>query len=93
MLQADPAFREAYLEGILRTMLEGDTEVGQSLLRKYVEATIGFPELEAKLHRSSGSLHAALQESSRPLAEDLFAIMTFLEKLEGGVFDVVRRAA
>ena len=44
-LQRDPSFREALLEEAVDCLLASDVETGKSLLRDYVNATIGFGEL------------------------------------------------
>lgn len=41
-LQRDPAFREAFLTEAVDCLLASDVETGKSLLRDYVNATIGF---------------------------------------------------
>lgn len=38
----DPAFRQALVVEAITSMLEGDVEIGKSILRDYVNATIGF---------------------------------------------------
>ena len=44
-LQRDPGFREALLEEGVQCLLAGEVDVGKSVLRDYVNATIGFQEL------------------------------------------------
>ena len=44
-LQRDPSFRAALLAETADCLLSGDLETGKSLLRHYVNATIGFDEL------------------------------------------------
>ena len=41
----DPEFRRALLEEALETLTDGDLETGKTLLRDYVNATIGVPAL------------------------------------------------
>ena len=48
-LQRDPSFREAVLEEAVNCLLASDEETGKSLLRDYVNATIGFGELGEKI--------------------------------------------
>ena len=43
-LPRDPSFREALLEEAIDCLLASDMETGESLLRGYVEANIGFGE-------------------------------------------------
>ena len=44
-LDHDPGFREALLEEGVQCLLAGEVDVGKSVLRDYVNATIGFREL------------------------------------------------
>ena len=46
-IQRDPSFRVALLEEAVDCLPAGDAETGKSLLRDYVNATIGFGELGA----------------------------------------------
>ena len=41
-LQQSAGFRKAMLGQAVEAMLEGETEVGKSMLRKYVNGTVGF---------------------------------------------------
>ena len=41
----DLGFREALLEEGVECLLAGDVETGKSMLRDYINATIGFREL------------------------------------------------
>jgi len=42
----DPAFRVALLEEALEALVNADLETGKVLLHDYVNATLGFEELE-----------------------------------------------
>ena len=44
-VERDPKFREALLQEGVKCVLVGDVEVGKSVLRDYIEATIRFQEL------------------------------------------------
>lgn len=44
-LKRDPGFREALLEEGVKCVVSGELDVGKSILRDYVNATIGFQEL------------------------------------------------
>jgi len=48
-LQHDPSFREALLDEAVDCLLASDVETGKSLLRDYVNATIGFGELAEQI--------------------------------------------
>jgi len=41
----DPAFREALLKEGVECLLSGDVETGKTILRDYINATIGFEAL------------------------------------------------
>jgi hypothetical protein len=55
-VQRDPAFRRELLREGLESFLAGDVETGKSVLRDYINATIGFTELAEITHHSSKSL-------------------------------------
>ncbi|MGB5865841.1 MAG: transcriptional regulator, partial [Sulfitobacter sp.] len=44
-VQNDPAFGEALLQQGVQAMLDGEIEVGKSMLRDVINATIGFETL------------------------------------------------
>ena len=46
-LQRDPSFREALLNEAVDCILASDVETGKSLLRDYVNATMGCDEVGA----------------------------------------------
>ena len=73
-LQRDPAFREALLTEAVDCLLSSDVETGKSLLRDYVNATIGFGELTEK---SPKSLMRMLSSTGNPNARNLFEIIDY----------------
>jgi hypothetical protein len=79
----DPAFRAALLQEAIDCMLAGDTETGKMVLRDYINATVGFDELGAATHKSPKSLMRMLAPSGNPQADNLFAIVAYLQKSEG----------
>ena len=85
-LARDPGFREALLEEGVTCMLAGEVDVGMSLLRDYVNATIGFRELGEMTHKSPKRLMrmlGPLGPHGNPLARNLFEIILCLQKREG----------
>lgn len=52
---ADPAFRDALLREGIDAMLGGDVETGKSILRDYINATVGFEKLGAETGASAKS--------------------------------------
>ena len=82
-LQRDPSFREALLEEAVDCPLAGDVETGKSLLRDYVNATIGFGELGGMTDKSPKSLMRMLSQNGNPQARNLFEIIGCLQRREG----------
>ena len=82
-LAHDPGFREALLEEGVTCMLGGEVDVGISLLRDYVNATIGFRELGGMTHKSPKSLMRMLGPHCNPQARNLFEIISCLQEREG----------
>lgn len=64
-LQRDPSFREGLLEEAVDCLLSSDVETGKSLLRDYVNATIGFGGL-GDLTEKSLHLNLLMQRTSMP---------------------------
>ena len=92
-IQMDPLFRQVLLREIVTNLLEGEVEAERSMLRRFITATTGFPQLERVLEREPGSLSTAFDVSGKLLAADLFAVIAYLEKQEGQSFEVFQRAA
>ena len=86
-------FRRALLREAVGCMIAGDLETGKSVLRKYINGTLGFVQLGADLGRSPKVLMRMLSTSGNPQAKSLFEIVAHLQKLEGIVMDVIDRAA
>jgi hypothetical protein len=92
-LQQSEGFRRALLREAIACMIAGDVETGKSLLRKYINGTIGFVKLGADLNRSPKVLMRMFSASGNPQAKNLFEIVAYLQKIEGTVLEVVDRAA
>jgi hypothetical protein len=92
-LQKSAVFRRALLREAISTMVEGDMETGKSVLRKYINGTVGFIQLGADLGRSPKVLMRMFSPSGNPQAKGLFEIIAHLQKLEGTVLEVVDKRA
>ncbi|MYD92857.1 MAG: transcriptional regulator [Chloroflexi bacterium] len=79
----DPDFREALLEEGVQCLLAGDVETGKSVLRDYINATIGFRELGGLTDKSPKSLMRMLGPHGNPQARNLFEIIAHLQECEG----------
>lgn len=92
-LQKSEGFRRALLREAVGCMISGDLETGKSVLRKYINGTVGFIKLGSDLGRSPKVLMRMLGPSGNPQAKNLFEIVAYLQKAEGTVLEVVERAA
>ena len=82
-IERDSGFRKALLEEGVECLLSGDVETGKSVLRDYINATIGFQELGGLTDKSPKSLMRMLGPSGNPQARNLFEIIGCLQKREG----------
>ena len=69
-------------------MLAGDTETGKTLLRDYINATMGFEKLGSLVAKSPKSLMRMFSPSGNPTANNLFGIISTLQKKEGVQFEL-----
>jgi DNA-binding phage protein len=87
-LQNDEKFRRALLSEVLGCMASGDVETGKSVLRKYIEGTIGFSKLGTALGRSPSSLTRMLGPTGNPNVRTFFEIVAYLQKIDRTVLTV-----
>ena len=86
--QKDPAFRQALLRDGVEGILTGDLETGKGVLRDYVNATLGFQNLEKRTHIPAKSLMRMLGPKGSPSAANLSSILTALQETEGVQFEL-----
>ena len=82
-VENDAEFRATLLEESVECLLSGETEVDKSLLRDYINATIGFQKLGGLTEKSSKSLMRMFVPNGNPQARNLFEIMGCLQNCEG----------
>ena len=87
-VERDPAFREELLKEGVECLLSGDVDTGKSVLRDYINATIGFEELGNLTDKSPKSLMRMFGPRGNPQARNLFEIIGYLQKREGLHFEV-----
>lgn len=92
-IQQSDKFRRALLREAVSCMIAGDVETGKSVLRKYINGTIGFVGLGEALGRSPKVLMRMFSAKGNPQAKNLFEIVAFLQKAEGTKLEVVNKAA
>jgi len=89
--QRDAKFRQALLREAVESYLNGDLETGKAVLRDYVNATLGFQELEERTDIPAKSLMRMLGPKGSPSAANLSSILTVLQKTEGVHFELSLR--
>lgn len=81
-VKSDARYRRALLAESVETLLEGDLKTGKSLLRDYINATIGFEKLARIIGKDSKSIHRMLGSKGNPTAENIFSIVKALQDTE-----------
>lgn len=81
-------FRKALLREGIENFLSGDVETGKSILRDFINATVGFTKLSDVTHRPAKSLMRMLGPGGNPQARNLFEIVAYLQHAEGMRFEV-----
>jgi DNA-binding phage protein len=86
--QRDPAFRQALLREAVECIINGDLETGKTVLRDYINATVGFQDLEKRTRIPAKRLMRMLGPKGSPSAANLSSILTALQKTEGIHFEL-----
>ena len=84
----DPVFRAALLTEVVELFLAGDTETAKSVLRDYINATVGFVALSEATGIPSKSLMRMVSATGNPRAENLFAVLSILQQRTGVQLEV-----
>jgi DNA-binding phage protein len=82
-VQRDPKFRKALLREAIESAIAGDLDTGKAVLRDYINATIGFPQLAAAVDIPPKSLMRMLAPAGNPTASNFFEIVALLQRREG----------
>src|ERR1035441_7154446 len=88
-LQNSAEYRRAFLREAVGCVVSGDVETGKSVLRKYINGTIGFVALGEAVGRSSKTLMQMLGPKGNPTITNFFDIVAYLQKLEGSALAVI----
>jgi len=86
--ERDPKFRKELLREGVECMLGGDIVTAKTILRDYINATVGFAEVAEHTHIPSKSLMRMLGPAGNPRADNLFEVVSFLQQREGVRFHV-----
>ena len=75
MVERNPQMAIEMLEDALNALLSGELDEGRLLLRQYVNATIGFPELAERTGKDPKNLMRSLGSAGNPTAANLLQIV------------------
>ncbi len=81
--ERDPKFRAALLTEAVEQMLSGDVDTGKAVLRDYINATVGFERLARETGTPAKSLMRMFGPKGNPRADNLFAVISRLQKVSG----------
>ena len=87
-IERDEEFRAALLCEGVDCLLSGDVDTGKSVLRDYINATIGFESLSTATNTPPKSLMRMFSQKGNPQAKNLFAVIAHLQTHSGVHFEV-----
>lgn len=89
----DPAYRAALLSEVVDLFLAGDVATAKTVLRDYINATIGFAALAEQTGVPAKSLMRMVSASGNPRADNLFSVLDVLQRATGVRLSVSAAAA
>ena len=89
-IKRDATFRCGILGEALEMLLDGEVPVARLMLRDYINATITFPKLAAGTKIHVKTLHQMFGPNGNPTANNLFEIISYLQRAEGVRFEIRR---
>ncbi|MBT4043964.1 MAG: transcriptional regulator [Rhodospirillaceae bacterium] len=81
--QNDPEFRVGLLTKAAECLLNDEVDVAKTLLRDYVNATLGFKALAVLTNKKPESLMRMLSATGNPSLENISKVMASLRQHEG----------
>ncbi|MCX6975840.1 MAG: transcriptional regulator [Verrucomicrobia bacterium] len=87
----EPQFRKALLREAAELMLSGDEKTGRAILRNFINATLGFQQLEKATSIPANSLMRMFGPNGNPSAKNLFGVLAHLQEQEGVNFEIRSR--
>ena len=76
-VERDPKFRRELLREGVEALLGGDVDTAKTILRDYINATLGFTDLAKATQTPSKSLMRMFGPAGNPRATNLFEIISF----------------
>jgi DNA-binding phage protein len=86
--QKDPAFRIGLLTEAAQCLLNNETGVAKTLLRDYVNATLGFQALGGIVDKKPSSLMRMLSDKGNPTIDNMSEVLAAVQRHEGIEFNV-----
>lgn len=87
-VESDPEFRQALFQEAVQTLIEGDIDTAKSILRDYINATIGFQALSEATGTPPKSLMRMFGRKGNPQARHLLGVIAALQTANGIHFEV-----
>jgi DNA-binding phage protein len=81
--QSDPVFRVGLLTEAAECLLNNEVDVAKTLLRDYINATIGFQELGSLTDKKPASLMRMLSAKGNPSLDNISSVLSSLHRHEG----------
>lgn len=81
--QNDPKFRRALLVEAAQALVDGEPDITKSVLRDYINATVGFDHLSRKVRIPKKSIMRMLSKSGNPSTNNMTLILAYLNQEEG----------
>lgn len=91
--QRDAAFRVSLLAESARAIIAGEANLARSLLRDYINATLGFEKLAECTGIASKSLQRMFGPKGNPTLANLSRVLKELEEQEGVTMEVTAEPA
>jgi DNA-binding phage protein len=86
-VQEDPEFRSALLVEAAQALIDGEPDITKSVLRDYINATMGFEQLSQEVHIPKKSIMRMimrmLSQSGNPTTQNMALILACLNEHEG----------
>jgi DNA-binding phage protein len=80
-IERDPKFRQALFQEAVQTLVAGDVGTAKSVLRDYINATVGFEALAKATRMPSKSLMRMFGPRGNPTAVNLFGVIGALQEM------------
>ncbi len=79
----DAKFRQALFQEAVQALIDGDVDTAKSVLRDYINATVGFPALAEATKMPPKSLMRMFGPKGNPTAVNLFGVIAALQEKTG----------